>query len=340
MPARLVVHPAEGPVLELTLAEDREHLVGRDAACSVAIDDDRVSRRHARLTPLGGGRWQVADLGSKNGLTIDGRPVARAEIAGAAWLGFGGLLARFDPAGAPSPEAAIADELRRRRDAARLERRLDPAEGLEPLLDRLLASVLTVAGAERGFVVLARRDGGFEVAATAGQGLDEIAGGVTAHGLRRGGSGGGAAVPGGTMEPAAAGDGFSGSVAAVEQAIAERRPVVLSDATADTVFGGRPSVVAGGIRALVSLPLVALDRVLGAVYADSRQPGHTFTRLDVDILEGLAAHAALALAVVQLRREVAGLDEALPGAAAPSARSAEPTLAGSAAAAGPRGAAR
>ncbi|HEX6204154.1 MAG TPA: GAF domain-containing protein, partial [Thermoanaerobaculia bacterium] len=166
----------------------------------------------------------------------------------------------------------------------------------------------------------------------------------------RGVAPGGAAADGGAADggaddgaagDAAAGGAFSGSVAAVERAIAERRPVVLSDATVDTVFGGRPSVVAGGIRALVSLPLIALDRVLGAVYADSRQPGHTFTRLDVDILEGLAAHAALALAVVQLRREVAGLDEALPAAAPPAERSTEPALAASgAAAAEPRGAAR
>lgn len=285
MPARLAVHPAEGPVVELTLGEDREHVVGRDPACAVPLDDERVSRRHARLTPLGGGRWQLVDLGSKNGLTVDGRPVARAEIAGAAWLGFGGLLARFDPADAPSPEAALAEELRRRRDAAELERSLDPAGGLEALLDRLLRSVLTVAGAARGFVVLARREGGFDVAATAGLAVDEI---------RR--------------------EEFSGSVGAVERAIAERRPIVLSDVAADTLFGGRPSVVSGGIRSLVCLPLVALDRVLGAVYADSREPGHAFTRLDVEILSGLSAHAALALAVVQLGREVDGLGEGLPPA--------------------------
>ncbi|HEX2165377.1 MAG TPA: FHA domain-containing protein, partial [Thermoanaerobaculia bacterium] len=140
MPARLVVHPAEGPVAELTLAEDREHVVGRDQGCAVVIDDDRVSRRHARLTPLGGGRWQVEDLGSKNGLAVDGRPATRAEIAAPAWLGFGGLLARFEPSGAPPAEAALADELRRRRSAAELGRRLDPAPGLGPLLERVLES--------------------------------------------------------------------------------------------------------------------------------------------------------------------------------------------------------
>lgn len=299
MPARLVVHPAEGPVAELTLGDDREHVIGREAGADVPLDDDRVSRRHARLTPLGSGRWQLRDLGAKNGLTVDGRPVSVAEIAAPAWLGFGGLLARFDPAGAPSPEAALAEELRRRRGAAELERGLDPAAGLAPLLERLLESVLAMAGAERGFVVLARPDGDLEVAATSGPGSEDVARGVTGHGARDPGRG-----------------DFPGSVAAVRRAIAERRPVVLSDVAADTVFGARPSVVLGGIRTLISLPLVALDRALGAVYADSRRPGHAFTRLDVEILEGLARHAALALAVVQLGREVAGIGEALPAAAA------------------------
>jgi len=283
MPARLIVYPADGPVAELPLSEDREHLVGRDPACGVHLDDDRVSRRHARLTPLGDGRWQLADLGSKNGVTLDGRPVSAAEIAAPSWLAFGGLHARFEPTAERTPEAELAEELRRRRATADLQRSLDPGEGLEPLLRRVLRSVLTVAGAERGFVVLAGPDGGLELAATAGLAAGEIEG-----------------------------HAFSGSVGAVERAIAEGRPVVLSDVAADTQFGARPSVVTGGIRALVCLPLAVLGRALGAVYADSREPGRAFTRLDVDILEGLAAHAALALAVARLHREVAGLGDELP----------------------------
>jgi len=283
MPARLIVYPADGPAAELALPEDREHLVGRDPAASVHVDDDRVSRRHARLTPLGGGRWQLADLGSKNGVTVDGRPVSSAEIASSSWLAFGGVHARFEPSGQRTPEADLAEELRRRRATADLQRSLDPGEGLEPLLRRVLGSVLTVAGAERGFVVLAGPDGGLELAATAGLAAEEIEA-----------------------------QAFSGSVGAVERAIAEGRPVVLSDVAADTQFGARPSVVTGGIRALVCLPLAVLGRVLGAVYADSREPGRAFTRLDVDILEGFASHAALALAVARLHREVAGLGGELP----------------------------
>ena len=37
------------PARVFTLREGSEHLVGRDAECAAPADDDRVSRRHARL---------------------------------------------------------------------------------------------------------------------------------------------------------------------------------------------------------------------------------------------------------------------------------------------------
>src|SRR5436190_2233353 len=50
-----------------------EWIVGSSASCSLRLRDasSRVSRRHARLvrTP---DRWAIQDLGSKNGLWIDG----------------------------------------------------------------------------------------------------------------------------------------------------------------------------------------------------------------------------------------------------------------------------
>ena len=36
--------------------------------------------------------------------------------------------------------------------------------------------------------------------------------------------------------------------------------------------------------------------MLGVIYVDSREPGHRFTELDLEILEALAEHAALVLA--------------------------------------------
>ena len=97
---------------------------------------------------------------------------------------------------------------------------------------------------------------------------------------------------------------FRGSAGAIERAIETLRPVTVSDAQADPFLQNRDSVARGGIRALVCLPLRVGDRVLGVVYADSVAPGAGFTELDVEILEGLASQAGLALAVARLDREI------------------------------------
>jgi hypothetical protein len=282
MPARLTVHLTDRPARSFVVEEGSEYLVGRGSDCQLRIDDDRISRRHARLAATPGGGWRIDDLGSKNGLAVGGAPVPSAELAGVSWLSIGGLLARFEPLGAGA--LARDSELRVERWRTTIEhgRRLDPAEGLEALLRRLIDSVLRLSGGERGFVVLAGDAGELEVAAAEGMAPGELA----------------------SSE-------FSGSVGAVERALAEGRPVVAGDALDDSRLGHRPSVVEGGIRALVCVPLNAPGGVIGVIYADSRKPGAAFTELDVEILEALATHAVMALTVARLRRELEGLAEGL-----------------------------
>jgi GAF domain-containing protein len=104
---------------------------------------------------------------------------------------------------------------------------------------------------------------------------------------------------------------FNGSVGAVERVLAEGAPFATTDALAESGFQGRPSVWKAGIRALVCLPLRAMERTIGVVYADSRRPGTVFTELDVEILEALAAHAALAIGAARLDEELRGLAAAI-----------------------------
>lgn len=64
-PATLVVldGPLRGTQLSLTTSAV---LIGRSPSCSLVIDDDFTSGRHARIFPHDGG-WYVEDLGSTNG---------------------------------------------------------------------------------------------------------------------------------------------------------------------------------------------------------------------------------------------------------------------------------
>jgi Protein of unknown function (DUF3662)/FHA domain len=56
---RLLVPPAGG-------------VIGRSRDCDVVLDDAGVSRRHAELRPAAGS-WTLADLGSTNGVRVNGR---------------------------------------------------------------------------------------------------------------------------------------------------------------------------------------------------------------------------------------------------------------------------
>jgi hypothetical protein len=64
-------HPvARAPVVRGSL------VLGRADGCDVVLDCEGVSRRHAELVPLGGG-WAVRDLGSRNGVLVNGVRIYR-----------------------------------------------------------------------------------------------------------------------------------------------------------------------------------------------------------------------------------------------------------------------
>jgi hypothetical protein len=52
--------------------------IGRSRECDIVLNDSNVSRRHAELRPLGDG-WSVTDLGSTNGVRVNGRDVRPNE---------------------------------------------------------------------------------------------------------------------------------------------------------------------------------------------------------------------------------------------------------------------
>ncbi|MFL5888980.1 MAG: FhaA domain-containing protein [Solirubrobacteraceae bacterium] len=53
-------------------------VVGRSRECDIVLGDSNVSRRHAEIRPGAGGQWTVADLGSTNGVQVNGRRISGA----------------------------------------------------------------------------------------------------------------------------------------------------------------------------------------------------------------------------------------------------------------------
>ena len=54
-------------------------VLGRSREADIVLDDPNVSRRHAELRSEDG-RWTIADLGSTNGVKVNGRQVERAWL--------------------------------------------------------------------------------------------------------------------------------------------------------------------------------------------------------------------------------------------------------------------
>ena len=59
--------------------KDRRVVIGRSRDCDVQLADANVSRRHAELRQEGSSYW-IVDLGSTNGLEVNGKRVKRAKL--------------------------------------------------------------------------------------------------------------------------------------------------------------------------------------------------------------------------------------------------------------------
>ncbi|TZF88273.1 FHA domain-containing protein [Lysobacter lacus] len=256
--------------------------IGRAADADLVLEHSSVSRRHAELETLGDGAWRLVDLGSKNGTFVDGARVSKTTIARSGWLRFGDVHCEFALLDAIAAEAQAARWAERRTYATHLTQRIDamaqPQDGLATpaLLEHSMRAVLELAQCTRGFVLVAER-GRYRIAASVA--LD-------------------ATLSTGTE--------FTGSLGAVAQALRTRAPVVFNDVGQDAWLSSRESVVRGGLRTLVALPLLDGAAALGAIYADRRESGPPLTTLDVELLQAFAERCALWLAA---RGEVLGRTE-------------------------------
>ena len=82
--------------------------------------------------------------------------------------------------------------------------------------------------------------------------------------------------------------------------LSDGHPLYFSRQSDPARLGKRASVILGGIEALACLPLHADGRLVGAIYADSRQPGRSFDSLDAELLAALVDQASSVLVALEL----------------------------------------
>lgn len=277
MPARLTAFlpDAAASCLVRSLAPLR---IGRGSEAGFRIDHPSVSRVHARLA-WEQDRWQLHDEGSKNGSFMDGARVQQAVLGEQCWFRLGDVLCEFSMLSDQAADSLEGRLVEKRATSRFLVQGLDRQTSLTGMLSETVRATVELAECERGFLLLA--DGG-ELRVAASHALDASA---------------------------LLSKEFHGSIGAAQRALQSGQAVVLNDARTDPELGGRHSILAGGLRTLVCLPLVAAGETLGLVYADSRRAGALITRMDLDLLRAFAERAALWLAA---RRDMDELARLLP----------------------------
>jgi diguanylate cyclase (GGDEF)-like protein len=85
-------------------------LLGRDEGCDIRIDDQSVSRRHARVQPAVDGCYAI-DLDSRNGTLVNDQRITKARLHNGDSLRIGNSLFRFLDSN--DIEAAYHEELER-----------------------------------------------------------------------------------------------------------------------------------------------------------------------------------------------------------------------------------
>jgi predicted component of type VI protein secretion system len=95
-------------------------LIGRHLECDVRIDSPKVSRRHCCLA-MAYDRVLIRDLGSRNGVRVNGRSIEEARLQANDELAIGPILFRLE-AEAEDPDGVGASALRPA-DAPRASRR-------------------------------------------------------------------------------------------------------------------------------------------------------------------------------------------------------------------------
>ena len=101
----LVDEHGEGRLIPI---EGDELCVGRDEDCELCVVDGRVSRRHAVLRRRAG-EWLVEDLGSTNGIRVNGEEVGRVALASGDEVGIGPIRLRFHEGSPAAPTSTVLD---------------------------------------------------------------------------------------------------------------------------------------------------------------------------------------------------------------------------------------
>lgn len=280
-------------------------IVGRSARADIVLTEESISRRHARFY-VSDTTLYVEDLGSSNGVHVNGVRIHKAALAGSDLVQMGAYtfrVERLDDTGRQKlirrteieqSEVAPLHEKLVRSDQSSITFLYRIAQGMtlhrqvKPLLEQVLESIMGSIPADRAFILTRRsQEGTLEVNAS--------------H--TRPGRGGGAPM----------------STTLIGHVIHTRASVLTTDAEQDERFGGSESIAHYKIKAVICVPLIGLEGVHGVLYLDSWADPPPLTQHHLHLLSVVgqlvgAGVENILLIDRQIRQErLAGIGETVSG---------------------------
>ena len=275
--------------------------LGRGTGSDVVIPDYSMSRQHARIF-WAEDRWQLEDLGARNGTFLNGtRLEGPRPLSGGDMIRLGGTTIHVEMPGQASRgrgsdggTGALGTSIFRSvstlnldnlegaapgRIAARLKalnefhRAMAEPIALDALLERLLNQLFGALQAEEGLVLLRQPDGTFATAAS-----------------RR--------MPGARGELVV-------SRRLIVEVVEKDAAALVTDLDVDERFTGAESIIGSGIRSILAAPISDGLGCVGMVAVYSRASVRRFGEEDLELLVSLASAAALRIRNVALAEEAA-----------------------------------
>jgi transcriptional regulator with GAF, ATPase, and Fis domain len=269
--------------------------IGKALGNDVAIAGGGMAEHHVQI--LFDGRDFVLEELDKDGeIAINGKRKRRARLVHGDRVALGAVELAFSmfsenlpapkadddddgPSRAQPSQKGVSSELAGVRKLFAFSEKLINRSKLDELLEAMLDDVIELTNADKGFLLLI--EGAEASAGRDGKGEGDKR--LTVRASRN------------VRREAITNAQGNISDSIVRQVIEQARPVIVSDALADTNFGQSESVIAMKLSSVMCAPLMSQGEVIGALYVGNDKVKHLFDRTQLELLSIFASQASLIL---------------------------------------------
>jgi sigma-B regulation protein RsbU (phosphoserine phosphatase) len=321
MNAKFVVRKGHREGETIPLGERKKVIIGRDISCDIQMFDKGLSRNHTIIEQRGNSYF-ISDLSSTNGTYVNGNLILTKELQAHDVVRVGNTELQFlleTPPNGKTSSVRLVEELshipsmiskrlnadtlsflKKKSNDSRPSPSSEPAsknheeaqnqallmiyeignlinaeKDLQKLFNLIMNLIMERLRAYRGYLLLLHKDGELFEPVVICRGKDD--------------------------DPQKE---LTLSKTIVREATKQGKSVLTSDASSDERFKGNLSVHLNDIQSVMCAPLESHQKILGAIYVDSRGFSNSFTEFDLELLTAIGKQAGIAIERTQLIKQL------------------------------------